>query len=321
MNETQISRPRPTLTELDRTCQKLGHRRLGNWMARYVSRPMALRVTWIVAPWGLSAHAATLAAWGCGLAAAVAFACGSPLGWISGAILLQTWYLLDHVDGQLARLHRTESLDGVALDYLMHHSLALVVPCGVGCGLFVATLNPNWSLAGFIWGIATLTSGLANDVRYKAMFQRLKRVDGRLVAVGGGGGRPAPAPPVPRKLIPLVGWLARKLAEAHVVMNVLSLLAMWAWISGRVDIWAIQIYVLLSTAAAVVVAARVVWNITHRDDAEQEFAAWFRSEPGTTMTLRHGWWIVEPTSNTQDTLSPNGKPRSKSNGAAESQNT
>jgi len=301
MNEPHASRLRPTLAELDRTCQKLEHRRLGNWMARHIARPMALRVTWVVAPWGISAHTATLTAWGCGLTAACAFGCGLPLSWIAGAILLQIWYLLDHVDGQLARLNRTESLDGVALDYLMHHSLALVVPCGVGYGLFVATLNPVWSLAGFAWGIASLTSSLANDVRYKAMFQRLKRVDGRLVTVGGGGGRPTPAPPVPRRLIPFAGWLTRKWTEAHVVMNVLSLLAIGVWIFGRVDHGSVQIYVIASTTAAVAVGARVVWNITHRDDAEQEFAAWFRSEPGTTMTYQHGWWIAEPASNTQDT--------------------
>ena len=304
MNEKQAAKPRPTLAELDRTCQKLGHRHLGNWMARHVARPLALRVTWIIAPWGISAHAATLAAWGCGLAAAVAFACGTPLSWAAGAVLLQAWYLLDHVDGQLARLHRTESLDGVALDYLMHHSLALVVPCGVGCGLSLATLNPIWSLAGCAWGVAALLAGLANDVRYKAMFQRLKRVDGRLATVGGGGGRPVPAPPVPRRLVPLLGWLARKSIEGHVVMNVLTLLAITIGFAGHVELWFVPLYVVLSTAAALVVMARVLWTMTHRDDAEQEFAAWFRPEAGTVMTFRHGWWIVEPAANAQEAAPP-----------------
>ncbi|MBX3411970.1 MAG: CDP-alcohol phosphatidyltransferase family protein [Pirellulales bacterium] len=294
MNELPVKNARPTLSELDRTCQKLEHKRLGNWMARHVARPLALRVTWIVAPWGITAHAATLAAWGCGLAAAIAFACGSPFGWVTGGLLLQAWYLLDHVDGQLARWHRTESLDGVALDYLMHHCLALVVPCGVGAGLFVATLNPLWALAGLAWGTATCLAGLANDVRYKAMFQRLKRVDGRLTTLGGGGGRPAPAPPVPRSLRQFVGWLARKSIEGHVVMNTLTLLALAVWRTGRGDFWGVRLYVALATMAATAVAARVLWSMTHRDDAEREFAAWFRIEPGHSLTYRHGWWMVEP---------------------------
>jgi hypothetical protein len=67
---------RPALAELELRCQKPDHRRIGNWMARHVTRPLALRVTWLLLPMGLSAHAATLIAWLTGLAAAAAFAWG-----------------------------------------------------------------------------------------------------------------------------------------------------------------------------------------------------------------------------------------------------
>ncbi|MBN2295071.1 MAG: hypothetical protein JXM70_21765, partial [Pirellulales bacterium] len=93
---------RPSLEELERICQKPDHRRLGNWMARRLSRPTALRVTWLIVPWGISANAATLLAWAVGMASAAAFAMGSPGWWLLAAALLQLWYLLDHVDGQLA---------------------------------------------------------------------------------------------------------------------------------------------------------------------------------------------------------------------------
>lgn len=300
MNSDCTRTTRPTLAELERTCQKLGHRRLGNWMARRVARPAALRITWLIAPWGISANAMTLFAWSCGLASAAAFGLGSQHGWILGAVLLQVWYLLDHVDGQLARLHRTESLDGVALDYLMHHTLALAIPCGVGCGLFVATLNAAWLVMGFAWGSATLVTALANDVRYKAFFQRLKRVDGRLSAVGGGGGRPSPPQRAPRQVRPLAGWLARKMTEAHVVMNALALLAVATWWHGRVDLWVVKFYVAVTAASALAVAGRVIWRMVDRDEAEQEFAAWFRAEHDTTMVYRQGWWVVESTSPAQN---------------------
>ena len=60
-------KPMPTITlrEFSRRCQKPDHDRIGNWMARRISRPLALRITWVLAPWGVSANTATLAAWVC----------------------------------------------------------------------------------------------------------------------------------------------------------------------------------------------------------------------------------------------------------------
>jgi len=153
-------------------------------MARRISRPLALRITRVVAPWGVTANTATLVAWGCGVAAAGAFGGGTVWGWLVGAGLLQAWYLLDHVDGQLARLRGTASLDGVQLDYLMHHTVNLLVPLGVGFGLFAAGAEPLWLVAGLVWGVSLLLITLQHDARYKAFVRRLKRVRGRLLVEG-----------------------------------------------------------------------------------------------------------------------------------------
>jgi len=201
-------------------------------MARRVSRPAALRVTWLVAPWGVSANAATLSAWAAGMAAAAAFAWGTPGGWLLGAALLQLWYLLDHVDGQLARLRGTASLDGVQLDYLMHHTINLLVPLGVGAGLFVRSLQPAWFLAGLVWALGSLLITLHHDARYKAFAKRLKRLRGRLEVEGGGGARPGCQPPLPRRPGRLLVYLARKACEIHVVMNLLTVLAVGQWFFG-----------------------------------------------------------------------------------------
>lgn len=133
-------------------CQKPGYRRIGNWFARRVSRPLALHVTWILLPTGISAHAVTFVAWTCTVAAAVAFGCGGNIGWLAGAGLLQLWYLLDHVDGQIARYRERESLDGVQLDYLMHHTVDILIPCGLGFGLFQANDSRGWLVAGLTLG-------------------------------------------------------------------------------------------------------------------------------------------------------------------------
>ena len=283
-----------SLAELERRCQKPDHRRVGNWMARRVTRPAALRITRVVAPYGITANMATLAAWACGVAAAAAFAWGTLWGWIAGAALLQIWYLLDHVDGQLARLRGTASLDGVQLDYLMHHTVNLLVPLGIGAGVFINTLEPLWALAGLIWGVAMLLITLQHDARAKAFIKRLKRVHGRLEAIGGGAARPRPQPPIPRCPLQLLAWTARKACEMHVVINVLTLLALGQILLGDSRLLLASIFLTIITPIAVAVAACDILRSQRRSTTEQEFAAWFRVPPGHELTFRNGWWFIEP---------------------------
>lgn len=284
---------RPNLVELEERCQKPDYRRIGNWMARRVTRPMALRVTWIVSPWGISANAATLLAWACGMGAAVGFAWGNPIAWLLAALLLQLWYLLDHVDGQLARLHGTSSLDGVQLDYLMHHTINLVIPLGLGHGVFMATGQLVWLWLGAVWGIASLLITLHHDARYKSFITRLKRVRGTLQVHGGGAERPGPQPSIPRHPLRLAAWSARKLCEMHVIMNLLCLLAVAVWLLADDRLLSGRIYLAFMAPMAIAVALLAVVRSQHEEAAEREFAAWYRPAPGDRLTYDQGWWNVE----------------------------
>ena len=262
------------LEQLERRCQKPDHRRIGNFMARRITRPAALRVTRVVIPWGVSANWATLVAWSCGVGAAGALGWGNTGGWLLGAALLQLWYLLDHVDGQLARWHAAASFDGVQLDYLMHHTMNLLVPLGIGWGLFASTCEPLWAAGGLALGVSLLLLTLHHDARYKAFIQRLKRFDGRLEVIGGGGGRPSPQPPVPRKPHKLAAWIARKSCEMHVIINLVTLIALAGWMID--DMRLARIYLAAMVPTAVAVAAWTLIRSQHQGAAEQEFAAWYR---------------------------------------------
>ncbi len=266
-------------------------------MARRITRPLALRVTRVVMPLGVSAHAATLAAWATAMGAAVSFGWGTVGSWLLGAALLQLWYLLDHVDGQLARYRGTESLDGAALDYLMHHTVNLLVPIGIGWGAAVGG-ERRWLLAGLAWGVGLLLLGLVNDVRYKAFIKRLKRVDGQLRVIGGGGGRPGPPATMPRQPTAAAAWVARKTCETHVMMNLVGAAALLqgllsCWLPAEACLLIGSSYLATMAAVAPLLAAVTIWRSLSQGAAEREFAAWYQPPEGCHVVFEGGWWRVE----------------------------
>jgi phosphatidylglycerophosphate synthase len=263
-------------------------------MVRRISRPIALRITWVIAPSGISANLATSIAWACSLAASMALAWGTVNGWLLAAALLHVWYLLDHVDGQLARFHGTASLDGVQLDYLMHHTVNLLLPIGAGAGLFARTAEPLWLLGGLTWGVSLLLAALVHDTRYKAFIKRLKRLKGELRVVGGGGGRPQPQPPVPREPRRLAAWLARKACETHVIINLILLISLCQWVFFDTRLLMARGYLAIMAPLS---AAGAGWSILRsqmRQTAEREFSEWFQVPAGSDLVFSEGWWTVEP---------------------------
>ena len=69
------------------------------------------------------------------MAAAVGIGWGTRGMFVAGVALAHLAFWLDHVDGQVARWRGTVSLDGVYLDYLMHHAANLALGFALGYGL------------------------------------------------------------------------------------------------------------------------------------------------------------------------------------------
>lgn len=283
---------RPSLTELRGRCLKPQPDRLGNWFARRIVRPAALRITWLLLPTSCSAHAVTLAALAAALAGTFLLARGTTACLFMAAIAWHLWYLLDHVDGQVARWRGTATLDGTQLDYLMHHICNLLLPAGVGWGLFVRSGRPEWLILSGTWGLGLLLLGLHHDARYKAFVQRLKLLHGELRLVGGGGGRPAPPTPAPRHPLRWGVWLVRKLCEPP------GLLALLTATGGFALCWPVRSHVLLQAAVAVLgplsllVAIADIARSLHTGACEREFALWFRPWPGQRLEFDSGFYYV-----------------------------
>ncbi len=273
---TTTTSRRPTLADLRARVHKQRHREVGNWLARRVGRPSAVYGTWAAVRLGLSAHQVTLGATLAGLGAAAAIATGDRAGFVAGALLAHLAFWLDHVDGQVARWRGTAGLDGVYLDYLMHHATTAALGYGLGHGLAARTGDVRWAAAGFAIAAGWSFLSIQNDCRYKAFFQRLKAATGSYRVDGGAGGRPAPPAPWPRSGRGRFTWPAYKACEPHVVLAGLTLLAglalAWppAWLAAWR--WGVRGMAVLAPTLAVARIAKAAAT----GAIEGEFTRWFR---------------------------------------------
>jgi hypothetical protein len=267
----------PTLAELRASVHKGRHREIGNFLARRVARPSAIYGTWAAIRLGLSAHQVTLGATLASLASAVAIASGDRPGFVLGVLLAHLAFWLDHVDGQVARWRGTAGLDGVYLDYLMHHASTMALGFGLGQGLAMRTGDPRWSAAGFAIACGWTFLSLQNDCRYKAFFQRLKAVSGSYRVDGGAGGRPSPPSPWPRRGRAMLTWPAYKACEGHVILVGLTAMAGLALVAPETWLtswrWGVRGMAVLAPILAIARISKAVAG----GAVEAEFARWFRS--------------------------------------------
>jgi phosphatidylglycerophosphate synthase len=106
-------------SQIDTRLDRLVHRRL--------SRP----ITWRAVRWGLKPNHLTLASLGLGLGAAWCVGFAGALGMLAGIVLYAGSVILDHADGDLARLTLAESRVGewldVAVDTVVHALLVVAM--------------------------------------------------------------------------------------------------------------------------------------------------------------------------------------------------
>jgi hypothetical protein len=269
----------PTLGQLRARAHKGQHREIGNWLARRVARPTAIYGTWGAVRLGLSAHQVTAASMASALAGCVAIGTGGESGFLIGVALLNLAFWLDHVDGQVARWRGTASLDGVYLDYLMHHTQTLALGFAVGQGVAMRTGNPAWSAAGFCLALGWGLLSLHNDCRYKAFFQRLKSGTARYRVLGGSAGRPAPPAPWPHRGLGMVTWPLLKACEAHVVLIALNALAFLDMVAPALWDHALRLGVLAFAVIAPTLAVGRIARSARNNSVEVEFGRWFRPDP------------------------------------------
>src|SRR5262245_41861520 len=80
----------------------------------------------------------------------------------------------------------------------------------------------------------------------------------------------------------------------HVIMNVLSLLAIVQWLLGDWRLHLGQMYVCVTAVVAMFVAVATVVRSIRSQSAEHEFRLWYRVPDGHELVFDSGWWKVQP---------------------------
>ncbi|GAA0470163.1 hypothetical protein Aca07nite_81250 [Actinoplanes capillaceus] len=139
---------RPSLAEIrERT-----YKRRDSWWTVWLVDPLASRLVWLVAPWRrVTPNALSLGAFVLGLGAAAAFWQAEYRWLLAGALLFHLGFVLDCMDGKIARLNGTGSLFGTWLDYVFDRFRVVV------CSL--ALFGGQWHHTGktlYLWLAATV---------------------------------------------------------------------------------------------------------------------------------------------------------------------
>ncbi len=107
--------PRASLAEIRSTTYKPRD----SWWTVWLVDPVASRLVWLVAPIRqITPNVITMAAFIVGIGSAYAFWQADRVGLIVGALLFHLSFVLDCMDGKIARLNGTGSAFGAWLDYI-----------------------------------------------------------------------------------------------------------------------------------------------------------------------------------------------------------
>jgi phosphatidylglycerophosphate synthase len=118
----------------------------------YVIRPISLYFTWLILQTGMSANQITVLHGIIGTAGAVMLGFADDTWRFVGLALLYFSYVLDNVDGEVARFKKQVSISGKYLDSVMHAIVNMVIFFGFGFGVFLQTGRVEMVVLGFLAG-------------------------------------------------------------------------------------------------------------------------------------------------------------------------
>ncbi len=237
-------------------------------MVRTFLRDAALPMTWLLLHTPVTANQITLISLLIGLAGVCFMALPGPGLFLLGAVFLQLWYYLDHVDGQIARYRGTACLSGRFFDFITHHLIHGVLFFGLGFYVYGETQSVFFLVLGFIVSVSMMMFNLIHDTKYKTFFEKLEKMD--TVYVRRDAAAPTAERAAPKSGAHLAFSVMHKLCEIHVAMNILTLAAVLdVWFKTAFD-FRFLLFAVYALIVPVLAAVKTSYFITAKK-VDQEF--------------------------------------------------
>lgn len=261
-----------SLKELNQICQKPRYREVGNWMARHIIRDAALPLTWLLLHTQITANQVTALSLVTGLLGMVCLALSGSGFFLLGVFFLQFWYLLDHVDGQIARYRKTSCLSGRFFDFVTHHIIHGTLFFSLGYYNYRMLEAEVFVLWGFAVSLSLIIFNLMSDTKAKTFFEALR--PGKTYLLKGEEEREA-KPELAASPWRKVYSFLHKISEIHVLMNILTGCALVDFILKPQLDFRIWLFMLYGTFTLPMALVKVSFIISRRK-IDEEFQSRLR---------------------------------------------
>lgn len=176
-----------SIAELRQICQTTAKRDKSNVYMRYVCRFVSIYLTRLVLPTSITPNQVSFAMIATGVMATLFFLSPATAMFVIGAFLLQLWYLLDCMDGEVARYRHFKStgsmiirkeesgLSGMYYDIINHYIMNLMVPAALGIGVFHQTRNPFFLFLGIVGAVGQVLLLAMHDGRNRVLLAHLRK--------------------------------------------------------------------------------------------------------------------------------------------------
>ena len=152
----------------------------------YVVRPLSFYLTWLILPLGVSANQVSIFSFLIGLSGCISLSFGYDVGVYVGSILILIVWLLDHIDGNIARTTKTASSYGAFLDSALGTIVYFAFSFSLGIALYNTPDDKLQSMLRFLFKTKTelrpelfLFLGMANAsfILLKEFFSKVLKIE------------------------------------------------------------------------------------------------------------------------------------------------
>lgn len=248
-----------SLKDLNKIVQKPNYKTTGNWMVRHILRDAALPITWLLLHTNVTANQVTLGALIIGMLGVAMLAIPGTGFFFMACLLLQLWYLLDHVDGQIARYHKTAGLSGRFFDFLMHHLIHGSFFFALGFYFYNCVNNAGFILLGFVSSLAVMAFNMMHDIRCKALIEKMGSYAHLEIKKG-----EAPSSPAKKEGKAALFSALHKVAEFHVVMNLFTAAALLQVFFKPAFDWRVLLFVFYFPVTLLLPVVKITYWIKNR---------------------------------------------------------